>query len=292
MKTTANANPSVETQALVLALLAFIAGIVHQTYTDYGMLLLLGIGMVFPGIPHGAVDNHLMVSQDASVKGRVRFYLSYLGIMAGVLLLWLLIPDGALLLFLFLSALHFGETDNRRYGILGLGFGLWHGLLLLVFLLAGHYPETRIYLDLLAVSAPDWEQGEAFALAGIAGLMLTASLLYSARHSRRHLGLYLLFLATSWFLPLLTAFGLYFVFIHSVTAWNDIRLGLGRPHGALFRMALPYTLVALVMLALFLLIKDASWRLQPSVAWFFIFLSCISAPHILLMHLFYADQDG
>ena len=87
---------------------------------------------------------------------------------------------------------------------------------------------------------------------------------------------------------LILAFGLYFIFQHSLNAWGHLQHGLKIDGFSLYKKALPFTLSAIFFLCAMLIYNSvAVLNLNKFIATLFIFLSCISLPHFLLMHLFY-----
>jgi Brp/Blh family beta-carotene 15,15'-monooxygenase len=89
-------------------------------------------------------------------------------------------------------------------------------------------------------------------------------------------------------MPLMLAFGLYFVGSHSINAWGHIATKLKTPTKKLYLQSLPFNLGALFIFAIFLYLQGSNASLiQSYAATFFVFLACVSLPHIILMHLFY-----
>jgi Brp/Blh family beta-carotene 15,15'-monooxygenase len=254
---------------------------------EYICLGVVALGLVFPGIPHGALDNHLVVEPLNTLKQKILFYVFYVGVMVAVLICWLLSPAISLVLFICISALHFGETDNMRYGISGSWTAFLHGLLLLIFMLASHADETTYYLDLLRVKIPPLTPLAYDALALTAYASLCVHMLLRSAQRQIPLILFLSLLALSAYLPLIIAFGVYFVFVHSVSAWLSLCKGLSVAHWKLMKLSAPYSILAVVMLGVALgVVGRIPIDANQYIAWFFIFLSCISTPHILIMHFF------
>ena len=66
------------------------------------------------GIPHGALDH--LINQKIQESGKTkfshwRFHLKYMATIAAYILLWNFFPMTSFVLFLLISAFHFGETD-------------------------------------------------------------------------------------------------------------------------------------------------------------------------------------
>ena len=103
--------------------------------------------------------------------------------------------------------------------------------------------------------------------------------------SYRMLSLVAVLFVSQW-LPLVVAFGIYFIFHHSYNGWSHLKSSLGKSNLELFKNALPFNVGAFALFLFFFLNQDAS--LESNVSLFFVFISCISFPHILCMHRFYA----
>ena len=95
-----------------------------------------------------------------------------------------------------------------------------------------------------------------------------------------------LFLVLSQWVPLVISFGIYFIFHHSFKGWSHLRESLGQNNLTLFKNALPFNIGAFVLFLFFFLNPQGS--LETNTSLFFVFISCISFPHIFCMHRFYA----
>ena len=106
-----------------------------------------------------------------------------------------------------------------------------------------------------------------------------------------HWGL-LLLLILGCLVPLTAAFGLYFIFQHSINAWDHLKNGLSTNNKSLFKKALPYTMGAVLLFIIILILsKNSLIQSDKITSLFFIFLACISLPHVILMHSFYAIKN-
>ena len=95
-------------------------------------------------------------------------------------------------------------------------------------------------------------------------------------------GLYALTLP---FIPLIHAFGLYFLFDHSYKSALQIGGRLRVHYGKLYTKAIPFTLGAVLLGCGFYVINV--WQTEGATGLFFILLSCLSFPHVLAMTRFY-----
>jgi lycopene beta-cyclase len=249
--------------------------------------LLLG-GLVAFGVPHGAVD-HLLTSDNKFKRPTIGFIARYLFFSALIFIFWIIAPTLSLVLFILYSSWHFGESDIFHWGIIKYKITLswlW-GIVLLLFILSSHFSETKEIIAQLGINLPSVLNQFVFFING--GLIVTAVILSIVSKSRNmFFSLMILILASQ--LPLLTAFGLYFIGQHSINSWFQIKNGLKTTNKQLLLKALPFTLGALFLFAILVyfinkdVLKIENYNL---VAFIFIFISCISLPHILVMHNFY-----
>ena len=252
-----------------------------------GYALLIG-GLIFPGIPHGALDHYLEGHLKPTGIQFWRFILQYLAVMMLVLVIWWIAPTLGLLTFLVYSAWHFGETDIRHLNAYSPGVATLYGGSLLVFLLGSHPQEASFYFEQLG--AYGWTD---FILAYSIPLMVCSSISIlglfwckGVKSIQAGLLLILLLLATQ--LPLVIAFGFYFIGYHSVRAWKDIRQGLQTSSFQMFKFALPYSLGAYAFFFVaWYWLRLTQNNLQDWIPALFLFLAAISAPHIMMMHRFY-----
>ena len=252
--------------------------------------LLFILGLITVGIPHGAVD-HLLESGNLHSKIKLNFVIKYLGAAFMYFILWILFPNIALLFFLIYSIWHFGQADINEWKIQnnnGFKNWIWGGILLGI-ILYGHSVETNIILKNMGV--------ELFQINEKTGKTISISLTLLAfiwGFWERKLAMILscVFLAISIQLPLITAFGLYFIGQHSIHGWGHLKKGLNVNNTSLYMKALPFTLGAfLLFFILYIFIeKRLLTEFQSQIITvFFIFTSCISFPHILTMNVFYKN---
>lgn len=270
-------------------------------------LIFCGFLLVVSGIPHGALD-HLVERERAARLGEsfslLRFLIKYLftmGVYAGA---WLLAPVPCLLVFLLISAWHFGETDldnapQTPYWSLA---RLLSGGFVLAFILITHAVETTPILTRIVqedkVAMLIWQGivGQSGAvLRGWATLTLVLMMMaYGQRPAWLdgwRLARLLTVVAITYYLPLLPAFMLYFGGWHALSSFRSLRDYLPKnttnPAEAAWRVwqqSLPLTGVAFGFLGFFAIgwlyvIPD----LDP-LPILFILLSLITLPHISVMH--------
>ena len=272
--------------SVVLAVLLGLLYALHMETAAHGLLLL---GLVLVGIPHGALD-HLLESKGTKPNYSFAFFAKYLGLMGLMLGIWLVYAPLGLILFLLYSAWHFGESDFKEMGFVASIYSFFWGIWLLAAVLLLHVNELNVFLPFFRVS----EIAESMAIFGVptldwaigfSGLLiLIFTFIYPVYSGLRKV---LAILAIGYFLPLLVAFGLYFVGHHSLNGWKHLREGLPYNNSDLWKMALPFSLGAFALVGGFLAMSEpgvtAYW------AQFFVFLSCVSFPHVWEMRKFYAS---
>ncbi len=252
--------------------------------------ILFILGLITVGIPHGAVD-HLLASGNLHGKIKLNFIIKYLGAAFMYFILWLLFPNIALLFFLIYSIWHFGQADIKEWKIQnnnGFKNWIWGGILLGI-ILYGHSVETNIILKNMGV--------ELFQINEKTGKNISISLTFLAfiwGFLERKLAMILscVFLAISIQLPLITAFGLYFIGQHSIHGWGHLKKGLNVNNTSLYLRALPFTLGAFLLFFILYIFIEKRFLTEfqsQIITVFFIFTSCISFPHILTMNVFYKN---
>lgn len=258
------------------------------------------------GIPHGALDH--LIEQERSLRrsqsfSLPRFIVRYVAMIALYGLGWVFFPVLSLILFLLISAWHFGETDLEHApdNIYWSLTRLVAGSFVLAFLLLTHAHEvTPIIARIVqndALSLQLWQAAVSQTggiLRGWLTLLLVLSMLAFGHQPMAvngwRLGRLALVLALTYCLPLLPAFMLYFGGWHSLSSFGTIKSYLQkRQHSQQSVWKIWWKSVPLTLLAVgFLLAGAGVWYsytpfLDP-LPYLFILLSTITLPHIQVMH--------
>jgi lycopene beta-cyclase len=264
----------------ILTILLLTLGVYPVVQKDIGYLLLVA-GLVLVGIPHGAVD-HLLETGSLDFKKAPIFIAKYLFWIALMAAVWIYLPTLALVCFIIYSAWHFGETDAKSWGLSPILSMLW-GSSVLLYILGTHTTETNVILSSMDVkiylpNLPVWS--------------LLPWAIWGIRQKQIGFILTLIWLSLSSALPLLFSFGIYFIGQHSINGWKHIQLHLKVSHFKIWLQALPFHAGAWLLLAIFYFY----WPMQTFIAsqspWglFFIFIACLSFPHVIVMHLMYRKK--
>ncbi|MBU6325955.1 MAG: beta-carotene 15,15'-dioxygenase, Brp/Blh family, partial [Bacteroidetes bacterium] len=239
-----------------------------------GLLVLLS-GLLLVGLPHGAID-HLLETGKLHTPVKPMFILKYLSVSAMMGVIWYLSPAAGLCIFMGYSAWHFGETE---FSSQGRGSGILSficGASLLGLILCTHITELNMVLRELHIPPVNLR------LQGLSWILAVIYVLVGGVE-----GLSGLYLLPALGLPLLQCFGLFFIADHSVKSSLQLMRGFSAKPGELYLKALPFTLGAL-LLGVFFFSGDF-WASGGATGLFFIFLSCLSFPHVLAMHRFYRN---
>jgi len=261
--------------------------------TGFGYAGLIG-GLLVVGIPHGAVDHLLLASKKFNL---LKFVVQYLLIIAAYFMVWQWFPAFSLLLFIAYSAFHFGESEMVEMQVsfntlAQKAYAFVIGLSILFFIIFSHLNESILVLDNMQgvsgfVASLDLLQYKNIIIAVSSVLLLP--LWWISKKTCLFL-VAILLLGTQ--MPLMLAFGLYFVGSHSVNAWGHIAGKLQIAPKKLYLESLPFNVGALLIFSLFFYLQQTNAQLiQSYAAVFFVFLACVSLPHIILMHLFYKKEN-
>ena len=271
-----------------LAALTFFAleAIAETAIAETAVAIVLVGGLVGIGIPHGALDAVTSVSFNGQKTWA--FYAQYLAILAATMVGWWYMPNLTLLIFLAMSAWHFGQGDTQLWGQKSaVAAGGW-GALVLAFLLGHHLLETGQILLPLHIHAPalEWLQSRSDLIGtGLWGAwgIVTSTLLFR-RNWPGILSAITLAMAAQ--MPLLLGFGSYFIFHHSVSGWSHLRRGTALSHKQLYVKGFPFTLAAFAFLGAGIMWLVDARDSSAAVGAFFAALSALSLPHIISSHVF------
>lgn len=250
-------------------------------------------GLLAVGLPHGAVDHLLVQSKKFNL---VRFVLQYVCIIAAYFVLWKLFPVFSLILFIAYSAYHFGESEMVEMQVSPTSnaqklYAFIIGLSILLFIIFSHLETSLLVLNNIK-GISSFIEGIDFYSYKNAVLAVSYFSIIPIWWMSKKTCLYLMgILLLGMQMPLMLAFGLYFVGSHSINAWGHIASKLKIPTKKLYLQSLPFNMGAIFIFAVFLYLQNSNAQLvQSYAATFFVFLACVSLPHIILMHLFYKKK--
>jgi Brp/Blh family beta-carotene 15,15'-monooxygenase len=269
-------------------------------------LIACGILITLVGIPHGAIDNVLYL-KDNNIRP-VKFYSGYLISMFVYLLLWLSYPSLSLIIFLFVSAYHFGESQLSNYFNYKSLFRnslyfIWGANILSAMILYNNSELHSIftnYSDLQALLYL-FKSFTYIYLIAFTSLFLLGIVIYSLQSKNIHAEdvfkeVYILVLIHIAFaiLPLLLGFTLYFIVLHSTKVLIDefnflksksISKTLTIKNFVI--QLIPFTFFSILGGMFILLLINFGFLNISYVLVAIILISLITLPHSMVMYRFY-----
>lgn len=290
---------------LVVVLSVACAGWMDEYALPVSLVLILVLG-----IPHGATDHRMFYSladtqQHRAATHKKWFYVYYIGLMLLCGGVWYFFPVASFLLFLLVSAYHFGQlnlhTTEWKDSPLKLLTAAVSGLFVLAVPLLAHADTALPIVEaMLHLRIPAAEIQPYFTpLALLSGFCYGAFLLVlgiTARAPRKVLlreSVNWVFLfALFYYAPLLLGFSVYFSIWHALPSMRD-QVAFFQQRQPDYRLKnyvleiLPYSLLslsALLFCALFFYEKP----LPEQLALLFAGIAMVTLPHVLLMDWLYS----
>ena len=276
-------NMKAYAKAFMLLLTTLLCLFLH-TNTDYYATIesiLITAGLVLVGIPHGALDN-IVEAKNYHKKIDFLFIVKYIGIALAVVIVWMVHAKLALLFFLAYSAWHFAETDFIDWKLTNNNFlkKMAWGVTLLGIILLGHAKETANVLTEMGIIITF--NIKHLIIYYLHYFLIAYSILWSVIERKIKMFATTMVLILSTGLPLLSSFALYFIGQHSTAGWEHLKSAFKVNNIQLFKKTLPYNLAAWILLFVFF-----KYYNKEFISTFFVFISSISLPHILIMNKFY-----
>jgi Brp/Blh family beta-carotene 15,15'-monooxygenase len=256
------------------------------------------------GIPHGAID-HIIYREERTTSALV-FYSFYFGLMIIYLCFWMYSPVLSMVVFLVLSAFHFGQSQFSHLSISNkwkriILYQMW-GLSILSGLVVFNYDQLYTLsannADVLAILPAFQYQYTLYVL--IISSVVTLVILTSLK-ATKHLSMYSFikevllfgFIHVCFFtLPLLIGFTLYFSTLHSMQVlveefgYLKTRMRKLSVKGFIL-LVTPYTLISILGLGLLLLLSYFQIIAISGTLLVFIVISILTLPHSIVMDNFY-----
>jgi Brp/Blh family beta-carotene 15,15'-monooxygenase len=297
---------AVVASSLLLSLIAFL----FPAWIASVQWYLIVAVMVLIGIPHGATDQ-LIYDQLTKEKKKIRntpvFLAGYLSVIALYALIWLLSAQLALFIFLIISAYHFGQSnmDHVHFNNTSLLRSLSYissGVYVIFVPILLKYQEAVPILQNILGSAPlsttDISVVRWPVILGLVVLNIMLSSWFLFRQNIDYsawkkdlLNIFVLF-CVFYSMPMMLAFIIYFGIWHALSSTLMQIEKMRELHKKFnwldfYRKALPYTMLALIGIVAILLLSQQPDVVNAYAGLFFIILSTLTLPHMLLMDRFY-----
>lgn len=298
--------PDQNSKIRIITCLTALAGLLVPKSLVEGMLPVFGFVLILAGVPHGAGD--FMLSKQLTVlSGKVfspvRYLLGYLILMLAYVAVWMVEPMLAFVVFLIISAYHFGQSNWASYQfpskLVERCTMLCWGLLIIGMPVLLHFDQASVIISEMKVGEFQLSILSravlifliVFVNLGILVHLNHASVLTTESfklETGKVLLLLMLFLTT----PLLVGFGVYFVLWHSMDAMrhqvallNTSRPGY-RAKDYLFQ-SLPLTLLSFAGLGALMFFFGDYFNRGQNMGALFLFIAVITVPHAFLMEWLY-----
>lgn len=260
------------------------------------------------GVPHGAIDHLLLKTGNSKLfKGKL-FYIFYFASMLGMMALWYLLPVISLILFILISAYHFGESElyfleEKKSTWFSIIIIILWGISILSAYLFHNYEAT---MALISSAEMLKEVPTIFSvkIAKYLFIVSTASMLlcyislslnkqFNKRLILKELVIFVIIHLIFFLLNPLIAFTSYFVVWHSLRVLSDELTYLKSETEDSYniinfvKQLLPYTVMSVIGGALFIFLYS---KFELNVSPFLltvIFLSVLTFPHSIVMTVWY-----
>ena len=287
----------------LLILIGFLLAGLHAWFpmTTNHQLVVLFVTLFTLGIPHGALDFYIdkKINQTTGIKHKYLFLLKYLLNMVAYALVWYFLPTIAIVIFIGLTAFHFGEIDwlgksytgihKLMYSFLGLSWILFllskniHTAIDVFVLLGQSEMQAAEYIGIATIVYP---------ISQAALVIMHIVLFFTSRYffsdnkqfffAVMQIGCLTIL---NMLLPLWLCFSFYFGLWHSILSFDKIRQEFGMENnvkgwGALFSKAAPYAMAAWTGIVLFVYWSLESWSIKESLPLLFIGIAVLALPHL------------
>ena len=251
------------------------------------------------GVSHGALDNikGRKLIKILKIKNISYFYLVYILIGLGIILLWILFPQSLLLLFLIIASYHFGKEDsefiskNQKQSFL---LKTFKGSIIIVSPLLFNQNKTLEIFNSINFNLSNTLLVKTEFLVILLLLSFVSNLILSFNKNYDEKTVLLMdffsIITLNIFLNPLLAFTIYFCFLHSfrhsIKLIFELNKNFKKGIFIFIKKALPLTFITGIIFIVALNFLNHEFKLNESVNMvIFIGLASLTFPHILLEYL-------
>jgi Brp/Blh family beta-carotene 15,15'-monooxygenase len=265
-------------------------------------LVLFGITIVLTGVPHGSLDYFVekqILAQSSKQISMATFLAKYFLNMFLYAVVWYIFPSVALLLFIGLTAYHFGEIDwpMRQQSLKEKLCYSLYGLLFIIYIITSHINfSAPILFEVVQqkVSINTWlywgNQLFFYSLFGLVAQLLLLSIFYKKLGWSIAILLQfciqtIVLMMIIYALPLYLGFGFYFGAWHSLLSFNLIRKQMSLTNNIsgwliLTKKALPFTIVAWLGIIALIVFQTQTQTEWLAISNLFIGIAVLTLPHL------------
>lgn len=261
--------------------------------------------IILLGIPHGSIDHLIMFEKDRVNKRN--YYILYFGLMIGYMVAWFFFPTFCMILFLFISAYHFGQSqfsdiNNHRELTLGMLYFFWGASILSALFYYQHDAIKALFDDSsqLGFLRDIFAQDILFFFLS-AGLLIVAlsmillvwkGIITFDRLLIETFSIFLLHMLL-YNLPLMIGFTVYFTIWHSAKVMIEEYMYFSKERGVFsirefFKIIFPFSFLSIfVSIVALIILFNISIGISK-ILLLFIFFSVLTLPHSVIMSQFYS----
>ncbi|NBO58955.1 MAG: hypothetical protein EBU73_08505 [Chitinophagia bacterium] len=283
---------------LIGALLALLSNwiVVSEPY-QFKLLL---FSMILFGVPHGALDLYIegKTMQSGDIKGNT-VLLKYLLNILAYALLWYFFPLISLILFIIITAYHFGEIDwiGKSDHLIHKVFYFFLGMCWILYFLSVNVQSALkifLYVGESSVSQEQWVAVAKFLSPITLGIIIVFYLTlfiyrkyfyFRSSHYYYSVLQLVVLLLICHYSTLWIGFGFYFGLWHSILSFDKIRLNFNMPNSSvswmkLLKQAMPFSIMAWIGMLFIMFMFYSSKNATSLVTLLFITLSVLTLPHL------------
>ena len=275
-------------------------GDINFEYQIIGCFLLI---TVF-GIPHGAID-HIVYKTQNNISN-IKFYSFYLSLIVLYTVFWFIFPKWCLILFLLLSAYHFGESQFSEFNfnsVLKKLSSVFCGMIVISSLiyynqselinLSNMYSDTKVFEEFLIAHYRSF-----FLYFNHTFLLLLYEFVFNNNNIDDLFTILfemILIHVTFYLFSVLIGFTLYFIFLHSLKVLKQEFQFLKKNIGDLtikrfIIMLLPFTALSMFFLLVFYIGIVTGFLRISTFLFLIVGISVITLPHVFIMANFYKNK--
>ena len=268
-------------------------------YLRSNSFILIFFLILILGVSHGALDNikGRKLIKILKIKNISYFYLVYILIGLGIILLWILFPQSLLLLFLIIASYHFGKEDsefiskNQKQSFL---LKTFKGSIIIVSPLLFNQNKTLEIFNSINFDLSNTLLVKTEFLVILLLLSFISNLILSFNKNYDEKSVLLMdffsIITLNIFLNPLLAFTIYFCFLHSfrhsIKLIFELNKNFKKGIFLFIKKALPLTFITGIIFMVALNFLNHEFKLNESVNMvIFIGLASLTFPHILLEYL-------
>ena len=283
---------------LIGALLALLSN--WMVVSDAYQFKLLIFSMILFGVPHGALDLYIegKTMQSGDIKGNA-VLLKYLLNILAYALLWYFFPLISLIVFIIITAYHFGEIDwmGKSDHIIHKVIYFFLGMCWILYFLSVNVQSALkifLYVGESSVSQEQWVAVARFLSPITFGVIIIFYLVlfvyrkyfyFRSTHFYFSVLQLMVLLLICHFSTLWIGFGFYFGLWHSILSFDKIRLNFNMPNSSaswmkLLKQAMPFSIMAWIGMLFIMFMFYSSKNATSLITLLFITLSVLTLPHL------------